>query len=232
MHPPVGHAVAPLQPLAVQIGVIGEPDAGPDVALDVLHPALHFSLRLRPVGLAQSRLEAHPLGEVRHPPVPHRPGLLVTAQGHHLGVVAEAPPRRPAQVLEGVHVTLDEGGGVRSPDQLHVAGPRPAQRHHEHPDAAALAIFAEAAQAAPVHLGLPAGSGLETHRGIRLPPSPARRHVGLQNGVAAVIASGPQLPVHHNAVLQSFRHPPAHVFRVGVKLGRPSWPRSGPHGLR
>ena len=38
------------------------------------------------------------------------------------------------------------------------------------------------------------GRSLETHRGIRLPASAARRHVGLQDGIAAVIAQGLELP--------------------------------------
>ena len=117
VNPPVGHRVAPLQSLAVEVGVVGEAYARPHVAPDVLHPALDLSLGLGPVGLAQTKLEAHPQGEVQHPFVPHRPLLLVPAQGDHLGVVVEAAPRHSAQVLEGVDVALDEGGGVRPPDQ-------------------------------------------------------------------------------------------------------------------
>ena len=138
MHPGVGHRVAPLQPLAVQVGVVGEAQAGPHVAPDVLHPAPHLPLGLGPVGPAQTRLEAHPEGKVQHPFVPHRPLLRVPTQGDHLGVVVQAAPWDAAQVLEGVDMALDEGGGVRPTDQLHVAGPGPAQGHHEHPDAALL----------------------------------------------------------------------------------------------
>ena len=75
------------------------------------------------VGLAQSHLEAHPQREVQHPPVPHWPLLLILAQSDHLGVVVEALAGYATQVLEGVDVALDEGGGVRPPDQFHVAGP-------------------------------------------------------------------------------------------------------------
>ena len=86
--------------------------------------------------------------------VPRRLLVLIPAQGHHLGVVVEAAPRHAAQVLEGIHVAPDEGGGVRPPDQLHVAGPGPAQRHHEHPDAVPASVLAQVGRAAPVHLGL------------------------------------------------------------------------------
>ena len=44
MHSGVGHRVAPLQGLTVQIGVVGEAQAGPQVAPDVLHPALNLPL--------------------------------------------------------------------------------------------------------------------------------------------------------------------------------------------
>ena len=67
VNPPVGHRVAPLQSLAVQVGVVGEAYARPHVAPDVLHPALDLSLGLGPVGLAQTKLEAHPEGKVQHP---------------------------------------------------------------------------------------------------------------------------------------------------------------------
>ena len=62
------------------------------------------------------------------------------------------------------------------------------------------------------------GRSLETHRGIRLPASAARRHVGLQDGIAAVIAQGLELPVQHHAVSQPLGHPPVNVFRVSVLL--------------
>ena len=136
MHSGVGHHVAPLQGLPVQVGVIGEAQAGPHVAPDVLHPALHLALGLGPVGLTQPDLKAHPQGEVQHPRVPFHLAILVPAQGHHLGVVVQAAAGNAAQVLESIGMALDEGGGVRPPDQLHVAGPGPAHGHHEHPDAA------------------------------------------------------------------------------------------------
>ena len=56
----VGHRVAPLQRLPVQVGVVGETDAGPHIAADVLHPAFDSALRLRPVGLARPNLKAGP----------------------------------------------------------------------------------------------------------------------------------------------------------------------------
>ena len=95
-----------------------------------------------------------------------------------------------AQILEGIDMALDEGGGVCPPDQLHIAGPGPAQRHHEHPDGTLAAVLVQVGQAAPVDLSLLSGRRLETHRGIRLPASPAQRHVGLQDGISAVIAQG------------------------------------------
>ena len=125
-------------------------------------------------------------------------------------------------------MALDECGGVGPPDQLHVAGPGPAQGHHEHPDAVLASVLVQVGQAAPVHLGLLPGRSLETHWGIRLP---ARRHVGLQDGMATVIAQGLELAVQHHAVFQSLGHPPVNVFRVSVLLslskGSIPW-RAGP----
>ena len=96
----------------------------------------------------------------------------------------------------------------------------------------ALSSLVQVGHAAPVNLGLLAGSRLETHGGIRLPASTPRRHVGLQDGVAAVIAKSPQFPVQHNAVFQSFRHPPVDVPGVLVQLRPSQWPRFGPHRIR
>ena len=125
MHPGVGHRVAPLQPLAVQIGVVGEAQAGPHVAADILHPTLDLSLGLGSVGPAQPDVKAHPPGEVQHSEIPFYLAVLVLAQGDHLGVVVEAASRDAAQIFEGVDVALDEGGGVRLAHQFHVAGPGP-----------------------------------------------------------------------------------------------------------
>ena len=91
-------------------------------------------------------------------------------------------------------MALDEGGGVGAPHQLHAASPGPAHGHDEDPDALLVAILVQVGQAAPVHLSLLPGSRLEAHGGLRLSAMPPGRHVGLQDGIAAVIAQGPQLP--------------------------------------
>ena len=230
--PPVGHTVAPFQSLAIDIGVVGEAYAGPHVALHVLHPAFDFALGLGPVRLAQPCLKAHPHGEVQHPLVPDGLLFLVPAQCHHLGIVVKAAPGHAAQVLEGIHVALDEGGGIRATNQLHIAGPGPTQSHHEHPDATLLPVLVQVGQAAPVDLRLLPRCRLESHGGLRLPASPARRHVGLQNRVAAVIAQGFQLPVQHHTVFQPIIEATVDVFSVGIQLGRPPCPRPRPHGFR
>ena len=147
--------------------------------------------------------------------VPHRMLVLVPSQGHQLGSAIETAARHAAMVLECIHRALDECGGVGSPDQLHVAGPGPAQRHHEHPNVTLLPVLVKVGQAATVHLGLLPGSCLETHRGIRLP---ARRHVGLQDGIATVIAQGLELAVQDHAVFQPLGHPPVNVIGVSVLL--------------
>ena len=99
-------------------------------------------------------------------------------------------------------MALDERGGVRPAHQLHVAGPGPAQGHHEHPDAMLLPVGAHIPQAAPVHLPLLSGGCLEAHCGAGLPTAAARRHVALQGGVPAVIAHCLELPVQYHAVFQ------------------------------
>ena len=202
MHPGVRHHVAPLQGLPVQVDVVGEAHAGPHVAPDVLHPALHLALGLGAVGLTQPDLKAHPQGEVQHPLVPHRPLVIVAPQGHHLGVVVQAAPGNAAQVLESIGVALNEGGGVRPPDQFHVAGPGPAQGHHEHPDAASLPVLADVRQTAPVHLGLFSRCCLKPHHRLGLTAPPAGTHVLNEYRVAPLVSKGPQFPQQHDAVLQ------------------------------
>ena len=232
MHSGVGRHAGPLQSLTVQVvGVVGEAHAGPHVAPDILHPILHLALGLGPVGLAQPGLKAHPQGEVQHPPVPHRPFLLVPAQGDHLGVVVQTAAGHAAQVLEGIHAALDEGGGVRPADQLHVAGPGPAQRHHEHPDAVSLPVLADVRQAAPVDLGPLTGRRLKPHRRLGLFVPPPRADIPHHRRVAALV-QGPDLPVQRPAILQPFRHPAVDMLGVGVQLRPPRRPRPGPHGLR
>ena len=114
-------------------------------------------------------------------------------------------------------MTLDEGSGVRPPDQFHVAGPGPAHGHHEHPDAVLPSILADVGKASPVHLGLLSGRCLKPHRrvGVRTPP-PAGAYVLHKGRVAPLVSPGPQLPQQHDAVLQPFGHPPVDVLGVGV----------------
>ena len=221
MYPGVGHRVAPLQSLPVEIGVVGEAHAGPHIAPDVFHSAFDLSLRLRPVGTAQPDVKAQTPGEVQHPEVPLHPALLVLAQGDHLGVVVEAAAGHAAQVLEGVDVALDEGGSVRPAHQLHVAGPRPAHGHHEGPDPVLLPVSADVPQAAPVHLGLLSRRRLEAHGGLGLTGPAAMLHVVGQGGVASAVAQGPQLPQQHHAVLQPLFHPAVNVPGIWVQLRAP-----------
>ena len=129
-------------------------------------------------------------------------------------------------------MALDEGGGVRLADQLHVAGPGPAQRHHEHPDAVALPVLADVRQAAPVDLGLLTGRRLKPHRRLRLFVLSPRPHILHHRRVAALVPQGPDLPVQHPAILQPFRHPPVDMLGVGVQLRPSRRPRPGTHGLR
>ena len=219
MQSPVGYRGAPFHRLPVQIGVIGEAQAGPQVATDVLHPALHFPLRLGPIRLAQLEIKAQPQGEVQHPPVPLGTALRVPAQGHHLGVVIQAAPGHATQVVEGVDVALDEAGRVRSPDELHVDSPGPAEHHHEGPHLPLPPPFVHVAEAAPVHLCLLPGLRLEPHRGLNLATPAAWGHIGLHQGVAPLVPQTLQLPPQHHAVLQAFRKPPIHVLDVRVQLG-------------
>ena len=189
MHPGVGHHVAPLQTLAVEIGVAGEAQAGPHVAPDVLHPALDLSLGLRPVGLAQADVKTHSEGEVQHPQVPGHLALAVFPEGHHLGVVVEAAAGHAAEILEGVDVALDEGGGVGFAHQFHVSGPRPAHGHHEYPDAMLATVLIQVGQAAPVHLGLLSRSCLEPHRRLE-----ADRPCGGASGIRSRCCRRPRIP--------------------------------------
>ena len=232
MHPRVGHHVAPLQSLPVQVGVVGEADAGPHVAPHVLDPVLHLALGLGSVGLAQPGLEAHPPGEVQHPLVPDRPLLLVPAQRDHLGIVIKAPVGHAAQILESVDVALDEGRGVRLAHQFYVAGPRPAHGHHEHPDPTLLPVSPNVRQTPPVHLRLLSGRRLKPHRRFRLTPSPPRPHVLHHRRVATLIAQGADLPIQHPTILQPFRHSQVDVLQVRVQLRPPRRPRLRPHGFR
>ncbi len=131
VHTLVGNSVAPLERLAVQIVVVGEPGRGPEVATNVLDATLHLPLGLRPVRLAQVHVEAHATGEVRHTTVPLVATLSVTLDNHHLGVVVQTAARNSPEVLEGVDMATDERRDIRPAHQLRVHRPREAQDHHE-----------------------------------------------------------------------------------------------------
>ena len=225
MEPPVGDAVAPLQGLSVQVGIIGEAQAGPQVATHVLHPALHLPLGLGPAGLAQLEIKAQPQGEVQHPPVPLHLPLRVSAQGHHLGVVVKTAPGHAAKVFKGVDVALDETGRVRSPHEFHVDGPGPAQHHHEGPHLPLPPPFVHVAEAAPVHLGLFPGFRLEPHRGLRLAAAAARSHVIRHRAIAACIPQATDLPQQHSTILQPLGNSVVNVVGVWVQPGAPQGPR-------
>ena len=59
---------------------------------------------------------------------------------------------------------------------------------------------------------------LETHGGIGLPTATPWRHVGLEDGVATVLAKSPQLPVQNHAVSQTIIEATINIFGVGVLL--------------
>ncbi len=220
VHTPVRHAVAPLEGLPVQVRVVREADAGPQVAAHILDPALHLALRLCPIRLAHPQLESDAQRQVQHPPVPLRTPVRIPAQHHHLRVVIQAPPRRPAEVFERVDVALHEARHVRTPDELDVDRSRPAQHHHERPEPVLASVCADVAEAPPVHLRLLAGLRLEPHRRAGLSTT-AWRHVGLQDRIPPVVAPFTQLPVQHDAVVQTLPQPAVDVAGVGVQLGRP-----------
>ena len=225
MGPPVGDAVAPLQGLSVQVGIIGEAQAGPQVATHVLHPALHLALGLGPVGLAQAQLKAQPQGEVQHPPVPLGTALLIPAQGHHLGVVIETAPGHPAKVFKGIDVALDEAGRVRPLYKFHVDGSRPAEHHHEGPHLPLATLFVHVAEASPVHLGLFPCRCLKSHRGLRLAATAAGSHVIRHRAIAAFIPHATDLPQQHSAILQPLGNSVVNVVGVWVQPGAPQGPR-------
>ena len=232
MHPGIGHRVTPLQSLPVEIGIVGEAKAGPQVETDVLDPAFDFPLGLGTVRLAQLQLKAQPQGEVQHPQVPRHLAVLVLAQGHHLGVVIQAAPRHASQVLEGVYVALDEAGRVRPPAELHVTGPGPDQGYNEDPDPALLPVGPRVAQAAPVHLGLSPRLRLNAHGRFRLTTLTPGLRVGQQAAVAPIVALAPNLPLQHHAVLQTLSHPPVYVLGVGGQLRSPQQSRLRHYRLR
>ena len=217
---------------AMRVDVVGEADARPHVTPHVLDPVLHLALGLGSVGLAQPSLKTHAPGEIQHPLVPDRSLLFVSAQRDHLGIVIKAPAGHAAQVLEGIDVALDEGRGVRLAHQFHVAGSRPAQRHHEHPDAALLPVCPNVGQTAPVHLRLLSRLRLKPHRCLRLTTPAPRPHVFRQDRVAAVVPQVAQLPQQHHAVFQPIPQPPVNVLGVGIQLRPSSGSRLGPYRLR
>lgn len=164
VHPDVGDGVDPGLHLPVQVRVIHEARRGPEVAPEVLDPALHPPLGLSPVRPAEPDVEPHPQGEVQEAFVPHRQPALVPAQDHHLGVVVQTVAWDAAQPGEGVDVAADEGVNIRPADELHIDRPRPTQHHHEGPDPARRALRRPVSEQAEVHLDLLAGPGLETDR--------------------------------------------------------------------
>ena len=90
---------------------------------------------------ATVRMEDTALGEVVEVDFGRLGLILVPPQCHHLAIVVKAALGHAAQVLKGIHMALDEGGRIRATHQLHVAGPGPAQGHHEHPEATLAAVL-------------------------------------------------------------------------------------------
>ena len=105
--------------------------------------------------------------------------------------------KRAEDISKDVSAFLNSDGGVLVygvlPEsyQLHVAGPGPAQRHHEHPDTASLPVLADVRQAAPVDLGLLTGRRLKPHRRLRLFVLPPRAHILRHRRVAALVPQRP-----------------------------------------
>ena len=231
VHAPVGHTVAPLESLPVQVRVVRETDAGPQVAAHILDPALHLPLGLGPIRLAHPQLEADAQRQVQHSPVPLRTPVCITAQHHHLGVVVQAPPRHAAEVVERIDVALHEARYVRTPYELNVDRSRPAQHHHEGPEPVPAAVSPNVVEAPPVHLCLFAGLRLEPHRRPGLAAT-TWRYVSLQDRIPPVVPPFTQLPVQHDAVLQSFPQATFDVRHVRVQLRGTPTPWPGPHRLR
>ena len=83
------------------------------------------------------------------------------------------------------------------------------------------AILVQAGQAAPAHLGpLPVAVSkrMVASDCRRLRPSDTQ---AVQDGITAVIALGPQLPMQHQAVFQPLVETTVHVFGAGVLLSLP-----------
>ena len=115
-------------------------------------------------------------------------------------------------------MALYEAGDVGPPDKLHLDGPGPAQHHHEGPDPVLAPVIAEVAKAAPVHLGLLAGTRLEAQGRLGLAGTPTGTDIVGHRRVTAFISEGADLPQQDVAILQTLGEPVVDVVGVGSSL--------------
>lgn len=117
----VGDAVHPGVRLAIEVPPLRNSTAGQKLYFTYFTPLSTRPFGLRPVGLAQPRLE--PQGEVEKRRVPVGHAGVVPPEDDDLRVVVETGARETAEALEGIHVTAHEARDVRAPDELDIQEP-------------------------------------------------------------------------------------------------------------
>jgi len=153
--------VAPLQELPVHVVEGGEGSSEEEVAFHVADGIFNLSFGLRAVGFAEPGKEPMMREEVLERRVP----LVITGaerpfEDHRFDVVIQDLLGIPAEVVEGVEVALDEGGGIRGEGEDHVPHPGIAEDHAETVQFPPPSIDIQIAALAPIDLRLDTGFGL------------------------------------------------------------------------
>ena len=153
--------VAPLQELPVHVVEGGEGSSEEEIPFHVADGIFYLSFGLRAVGFAEPGNEPMMREEVLELRVP----LVITGaerplEDHGFDVVIQDLLGIPAEVVEGIKVALEEGGGIRGEGEDHVPHSGIAEDHAETVQFPPPAIEIQIAALAPVDLRLDTGFGL------------------------------------------------------------------------
>jgi hypothetical protein len=107
-------------------------------------------------------------------------------EDHSFDVVVEDLLSIAAEVLEGVHVTLDESIDVGGEGEDHVPHPRMSENHAETVDLPQVAVFLDPTALSPVYLHLDAGFGFVPENCLHGLSWPDRADIVSDDGVLSV----------------------------------------------
>lgn len=153
--------VAPLQELPVHVVEGCEGSSEEEVAFNVADGIFNLSFGLRTVGFAEPGKEPMMREEILERRVPLAvAGAERPFEDHGFDVVIQDLLGIPAEVVEGIEVALDEGGGIGGEGEDRIPHSGIAEDHAEAVQFPPPSIDIQMAALAPVNLRLDAGFGL------------------------------------------------------------------------